>query len=110
MWTIELDVTAEHDGTNDFLKDVLLATYADLRTNGSVVSAQMWAAVARNEISFKIVTSDDDRLEATRCASAAVRAAFCAAGASTPGWVEQTELLIDALERAEITSRPLAAV
>ena len=111
MWTTEFDVIAEHNGTPEDLKGLLLSAYAELRKNDSAVSVQMWAAVADDRVTFKIVTPDSTREQAMRCASAVVRDALHQAGGSTPGWVETTERLIAAFEESRVVCErvPVAA-
>lgn len=110
MWIIEFEVAAEHDGTLDDLKGLLLVAYRALRENASLVSSHMWATIEEGEVNFRVIVDEEDRDTARRCASAGVRDALHAAGAGTPGWVERTEQLIAALGIATIVSKPAPAL
>lgn len=109
MWLIgvELMFTSD-DPTGDdssTLRSTVIDAYDDLRKLDGVYHAEMGGSLTAGEIEFQMVVHDDDRLEAIRNASSAVRSALHSAGAQTPGWEERLEKL---LHRARMTSQLVA--
>jgi len=109
VWTIELDVSADGDGTSDDLRSLLLAAYGELRKDSSVSAARMWATLSENQVTFKGIVADDEREAAMRGFSSAIRCALHAAGGHTPDWEVKTEQLIAALDRSRMVAEPIAA-
>jgi hypothetical protein len=108
MWIIEIGIDAARDDEDDDLKELLLDAYQSLRTDPSVVSVHMWAAIADDRATFRAIVDEAERSTAEMKAIGAVRCALHAAGAQTPGWPERIDERIDASER--VTKPLLAAV
>lgn len=109
MWAVELRLEADHDGTTDDLKGILLAAYTELRGLDGVIGHDMWSVLAEDLVTFQVVVADEDPAGACTRACSAVRTALHAAGAATPGWDTEMKALIAALARPRVTLEPVPA-